>query len=64
MYVGDIIIFDTTEKDLKFGVELLKKHFHLKILRKTKLLGIEFEETDDKLYIYQSTSTDKVCIPN
>ncbi|GFT44903.1 retrovirus-related Pol polyprotein from transposon TNT 1-94 [Trichonephila clavipes] len=58
----DIVMFGETKKDLDNGITLLRGHFDLKILGKTKkLLGIEFEETRAKLYIHQSSYIEKLC---
>lgn len=62
LYVDDIVIFGKTSEDLDFGINLLQKHFDLKIMGETKkLLGIEFEKIDDKLFIHQTTYIDKIC---
>jgi hypothetical protein len=43
-------------------VKLLEQNFDLKILGKTKnLLGVEFEEIDNKLFIHQSHYISKIC---
>ncbi|GFY04511.1 retrovirus-related Pol polyprotein from transposon TNT 1-94 [Trichonephila clavipes] len=56
------VMFRETKKDLDNGITLLHGHFDLKILGKTKkLLGIEFEETKEKLYIHQSSYIEKLC---
>ena len=61
-YVDDIVIFGKTNEDLEFGIDLLQKHFDLKVVGKTrKLLGIEFEEVGDRLFIHQSSYIDKIC---
>ncbi|CAL1265679.1 unnamed protein product, partial [Larinioides sclopetarius] len=53
LYMDDIILFAKNGEDLDFGIGLLMKYFELKILGKTKkLLGIQFEEIDDKLFIH------------
>ncbi|GFT68387.1 retrovirus-related Pol polyprotein from transposon TNT 1-94 [Trichonephila clavipes] len=55
-------MFGETKKDLDNGITLLQGHFDLKILRKTKkLLGIEFEKKNEKLYIHQSSYIEKLC---
>ncbi len=62
LYVDDIVMFGKTSDDLEFGKSLLQKHFDLKILGKTKkLLGIEFEEIGEKLFIHQNTYIQSVC---
>ncbi|GBM69969.1 hypothetical protein AVEN_148999-1, partial [Araneus ventricosus] len=62
LYVDDIILFAKNRKDLELGIDLLKRHFELKVLGKTKkLLGIEFMEVDGKLFIHQNSYIDKVC---
>ncbi|GBM53269.1 hypothetical protein AVEN_128434-1 [Araneus ventricosus] len=61
LYVDDIL-FTKNRKDLELGVGLLKRYSEFKILGKTKkLLGIEFEEVDGKLFIHQNSYIDKVC---
>ncbi|GFX57659.1 copia protein [Trichonephila clavipes] len=55
------VMFGET-KNLDNGITLLQGHFDLKILGKTKkLLGIEFEEKNEKLYIHQSSYIEKLC---
>ncbi|GBM65307.1 Retrovirus-related Pol polyprotein from transposon TNT 1-94 [Araneus ventricosus] len=62
LYVDAIILFAKNRKDLELGIDLLKRHFELKVLGKTKkLLGIEFMEVDGKLFIHQNSYIDKVC---
>ncbi|GBN19066.1 Retrovirus-related Pol polyprotein from transposon TNT 1-94 [Araneus ventricosus] len=62
LYVDDIILFAKNRKDLELGIYLLKRHFELKVLGKTKkLLGIEFMEVDGKLFIHQNSYIDKIC---
>ncbi|GBN73280.1 Retrovirus-related Pol polyprotein from transposon TNT 1-94 [Araneus ventricosus] len=62
LYVDDIILFAKNRKDLELGIDLLKRHFELKVLGKTrKHLGIEFMEVDGKLFIHQNSYIDKVC---
>lgn len=60
--VDNIVLFGETETkdDLDFRIGLLRKHFNLKILRTTrKLLGIEFEEIRNYLFIYQTSYIEK-----
>ncbi|GFS70807.1 retrovirus-related Pol polyprotein from transposon TNT 1-94 [Trichonephila clavipes] len=58
----DIVMFGETKKDLDNGITFLQGHFDLKILGETKkLLGIEFEEKNEKLYIHQSSYIEKLC---
>ncbi|GBM92498.1 Retrovirus-related Pol polyprotein from transposon TNT 1-94 [Araneus ventricosus] len=60
--LDDIILFAKNRKDLELGIDLLKRHFELKVLGKTKkLLGIEFMEVDGKLFIHQNSYINKVC---
>lgn len=62
LYVDDIILFGKSKQDIEKGVELLQKHFDLKVLGKTKkLLGIEFEEKEGKLFIHQKSYINKIC---
>ncbi|GBN04106.1 Retrovirus-related Pol polyprotein from transposon TNT 1-94 [Araneus ventricosus] len=62
LYVDGVILFAKNRKDLELGIDLLKRHFELKVLGKTKkLLGIEFMEVDGKLFIHQNSYFDKVC---
>ncbi|GFV26742.1 retrovirus-related Pol polyprotein from transposon TNT 1-94 [Trichonephila clavipes] len=57
-----IVMFGETKKDLDNVITLLQGHFDLKILGKTKkLLGIEFEEKNEKLYIHQNSYIEKLC---
>ncbi|GFV43657.1 retrovirus-related Pol polyprotein from transposon TNT 1-94 [Trichonephila clavipes] len=60
LHVDDIVMFGETKKDLDNGITLLQGHFDLKILGKT-ILGIEFQETKEKLYINQSSYVEKLC---
>ncbi|GFS68757.1 retrovirus-related Pol polyprotein from transposon TNT 1-94 [Trichonephila clavipes] len=56
------VMFGETKKNLDNGITLLQGHFDLKKLGKTKkLLGIEFEEKNEKLYIHQSSYIEKLC---
>lgn len=62
VYVDDIIIFGKTKGEIDNLIESLKENFDLKILGKTrKLLGIEFLEIDNKLFIHQKSYIEKIC---
>lgn len=61
LYVDDIVIFGRTESYITNVIKLLSEKFDLKVLGKTrKLLGVEFEEDHDKLYIHQTDYIAKV----
>jgi hypothetical protein len=62
LYVDDIILFGRTKEYIDCVIEKLKRKFEIKVLGKTKkLLGVEFEEMQGKLYIHQTSYIDKVC---
>ena len=62
VYVDDIILFVKDHKDIKEITNLLKSKFDIKELGKTKmLLGIEFEEIQNNLFIHQTQYIKKVC---
>lgn len=62
LYVDDIVIFGKRISDINEVIELLKKHFDLKILGKTKkLLGVEFNESEKGLSLHQKTYIRDVC---
>ncbi|GFV53727.1 retrovirus-related Pol polyprotein from transposon TNT 1-94 [Trichonephila clavipes] len=61
VYVDDIVIFGQTEKDIDYVLIKLKGKFNLKIMGKTKrLLGVEFEETDECMLIHQIPYIDEI----
>lgn len=61
VYVDDIIIFGRNQNWINNTIKLLKGKFDLKILGKTKLLlGVQFLEEKDNLYIHQSDYINKL----
>ncbi|GFV89341.1 retrovirus-related Pol polyprotein from transposon TNT 1-94 [Trichonephila clavipes] len=57
----DNIIFGQTDKDIDDVLIKLKGKFNLKIMGKTKrLLGVEFEETDECMLIHQIPYIDEI----
>ncbi|GFY25987.1 retrovirus-related Pol polyprotein from transposon TNT 1-94 [Trichonephila clavipes] len=61
-YVDDIIIFGKEMENVNFVLQLLQKNFDLKIMGKTKkLLGIEFEEIGNSLFIHQRSYIRRLC---
>ncbi|GBN23397.1 Retrovirus-related Pol polyprotein from transposon TNT 1-94 [Araneus ventricosus] len=62
LYVDDIVIFGRTEQHITDIVKLLSDKLDLKVLGKIrKLLGVEFEEMDNKLYIHQCDYISRIC---
>lgn len=62
LYVDDIIIFARNKLVLNEIISKIKDNFDIKILGETrKLLGVEFVQCDNKLYIHQSSYIDKIC---
>ncbi|GBM24292.1 Retrovirus-related Pol polyprotein from transposon TNT 1-94 [Araneus ventricosus] len=62
LYVDDIVIFGRTEQHVTDIVKLLSDKFDLKVLGKAcKLLGVEFEEMNNKLYIHQYDYISRIC---
>lgn len=62
LYVDDIVLFGKQKKVIDRALELLRGHFDLKILGKTrKLLGVEFEENGEGLRIHQQSYIREVC---
>ncbi|GBN03934.1 Retrovirus-related Pol polyprotein from transposon TNT 1-94 [Araneus ventricosus] len=62
LYVDGIVIFGRTEQHITDIVKLLSDKFDLKVLGNTrKLLGVEFEEMDNKLYIHQCNYISRIC---
>lgn len=62
LYVDDFVIFGKTKDCVHKIVTLLGEHFDLKILGRTrKLLGIEFEEEGNSVFLNQSHYIDDVC---
>ncbi|GBM20638.1 Retrovirus-related Pol polyprotein from transposon TNT 1-94 [Araneus ventricosus] len=62
LYVDDIVLFAKTDTLIKDVIKCLRIHFDLKVLGKTrKLLGVEFEEMGNELFIHQSEYIHKVC---
>lgn len=54
LYVDDIVIFGKTEGHINHVIQILNSYFDLKDLGKTrKLLGVEIEESDDRIFIHQ-----------
>ncbi|GFX23122.1 retrovirus-related Pol polyprotein from transposon TNT 1-94 [Trichonephila clavipes] len=61
-YVDDMIIFEKEMENVNFVLQLLQKIFDLKIMGKTKkLLGIEFEEIGNSLFIHQRSYIRRLC---
>ncbi|GFV99919.1 retrovirus-related Pol polyprotein from transposon TNT 1-94 [Trichonephila clavipes] len=61
-YVDDMIIFGKEMENVNFVLQLLQKNFDLKIMGKTKkLLGIEFEELGNSLFIHQRSYIRRLC---
>lgn len=61
LYVDDIVVFGRTCKQVKIVVDILTSEFDIKDLGKTrKLLGVEFEEVEGKLYIHQNAYIEKI----
>ncbi|GFW36192.1 retrovirus-related Pol polyprotein from transposon TNT 1-94 [Trichonephila clavipes] len=62
LYVDDIVLFVKSDHHIKEIIRNLKVKFDLKIMGRTKkLLGVEFEEVDGKLFIHQTEYINKVC---
>ncbi|GBN81925.1 Retrovirus-related Pol polyprotein from transposon TNT 1-94 [Araneus ventricosus] len=62
LYVDDIVLFAKTDNLIKDVKKCLSTHLDLKVLGKTrKLLGVEFEEMGNELFIHQSEYIHKVC---
>ena len=62
LYVDDIVIFGKDQTWINKAVNLLKQKFDLKILGKTKrLLGVDFLENEDNLFLHQLDYIDKLC---
>ncbi|GFT22591.1 retrovirus-related Pol polyprotein from transposon TNT 1-94 [Trichonephila clavipes] len=58
----DMIIFGKEMENVNFVLQLLQKNFDLKIMGKTKkLLGIEFEELGNSLFIHQRSYIRRLC---
>ncbi|GFV58751.1 retrovirus-related Pol polyprotein from transposon TNT 1-94 [Trichonephila clavipes] len=61
-YEDDMIIFGKEMENVNFILQLLQKNFDLKIMGKTKkLLGIEFEEIGNSLFIHQRSYIRRLC---
>ncbi|GFY22341.1 retrovirus-related Pol polyprotein from transposon TNT 1-94 [Trichonephila clavipes] len=61
-YVDGMIIFGKEMENVNFVLQLLQKNFDLKIMGKTKkLLGIEFEEIGNSLFIHQISYIRRLC---
>ena len=62
IYVDDIVIFGKTKKNIDKAINLLGKHFDMKLLGKTnRLLGVEFIQNKNGILIHQSSYIDEVC---
>lgn len=62
LYVDAIVIFGKNQNIIGKVLSLLKTHFNLKLLGKTrKLLSGEFKEKNNSLIIHQSTYINDVC---
>ena len=60
VYVDDLNIIETPE-ELNKTVSYLKKEFEMKDLRKTKFyLGLQIEDLSDRIFVHQSTYTEKI----
>ncbi|GBM11641.1 Retrovirus-related Pol polyprotein from transposon TNT 1-94 [Araneus ventricosus] len=60
-YVDDIIVFGKEIQNVDFALNLLQDNFDLKALGRTKkLLGIEFEEQGNDLFIHQKSYSERV----
>ncbi|GBM32987.1 Retrovirus-related Pol polyprotein from transposon TNT 1-94 [Araneus ventricosus] len=54
LYVDDIVILGKTNEEIQMTVKLLANNFDLKIIGKTRtLLGIQFAEENNKVYLSQ-----------
>ena len=54
LYVDDIVLFGENEIDVKKCIQMLKNHFEIKSLGRTrKLLGVEFKEEEGSIYLSQ-----------
>lgn len=62
LYVDDIVLIAKHQNLIKTAIEKLKTHFDLKILGETrKLLGVEFEQNGNEIYIHQTSYVENVC---
>lgn len=62
LYVDDFVLFGKSKRHIDNVVNLLSKHFDLKILGRTKkLLGVEFEEEGNSVLIHQSLYIEDIC---
>ncbi|GBN09630.1 Retrovirus-related Pol polyprotein from transposon TNT 1-94 [Araneus ventricosus] len=60
--MDDIILIGRSSDYIDKVIELLKCHFDLRILGKTrKLLGVEFQEFDGNLFMHQNDYINKIC---
>ncbi|GFU22246.1 retrovirus-related Pol polyprotein from transposon TNT 1-94 [Trichonephila clavipes] len=58
----DIIIFGKEMENVNFCITIIAENFDLKIMGKTKkLLGIEFEEIGNSLFIHQRSYIRRLC---
>lgn len=63
LYVDDIVIFGRNEEYAIKALKLLKGKFDLKILGRTKkLLGVDFIEREDQIFITQTEYIEKLCL--
>lgn len=61
LYVDDFVLFCKDVVGIERVVSLLNKYFDLKALGKTrKLLGVEFEEDERTLFLYQTSYIEEV----
>ncbi|GBM97458.1 Retrovirus-related Pol polyprotein from transposon TNT 1-94 [Araneus ventricosus] len=61
LYVDDIVFIGRSIEKVMRGIKLLQKYFDLKILGKTRrLLGVEFEEKNEEVFIHQSMYIDEI----
>ncbi|GBN31024.1 Retrovirus-related Pol polyprotein from transposon TNT 1-94 [Araneus ventricosus] len=61
-YVDDIVVFGKEIQNVDFVLNLLQDSFDLKVLGRTKkLLGIDFEEQGNDLFIHQKSYIEKIC---
>lgn len=60
-YVDDMILLGKNKDQIYKVIEMLKQKFDIKVLGKTaKLLGVNFEQTENELYIHQTDYIESV----
>lgn len=61
LYVDDIIILSKNKSIIKDVIAKLESHFDLKVLGETrKLLGVEFQQINNDIYIHQHSYISKI----